>query len=140
LVTGLTLWLLGIPNPLLWGVMVATLNYVPHVGAFSCMAVLFVVGAVTHESLSWGLLVASVFALLTAAESYLVTPLVLSSSLQLSPLAVILFVLFWGWLWGIIGGLMAAPLLAVLKIICDQFQVLQPWGIMLSGKSRSQAE
>jgi predicted PurR-regulated permease PerM len=140
LVTGLALWLLGIPNPLLWGVMVATLNYVPHVGAFACMAVLFVVGAVTQESLSWGLLVAAVFALITTAESYLVTPLVLSHSLQLSPLAVILFVLFWGWLWGIIGGLMAAPLLAVLKIICDQFQVLQPWGIMLSGKSRAQVE
>lgn len=140
LVTGLTLWLVGIPNPFLWGVMVATMNYVPHVGAFACMAVLFVVGAVTQESLSWGLLVASVFALLTTAESYLVTPLVLSRSLQLSPLAVILFVLFWGWLWGIVGGLMAAPLLAVLKIICDQFEVLQPWGIMLSGKSRSQAE
>lgn len=47
LVTGMMLWLLGIPNPLLWGVMVATLNYIPHVGAFACLVVLFVVGTVT---------------------------------------------------------------------------------------------
>lgn len=137
-VTGLVLWLMGIPNPLLWGVMVAVMNYVPHVGAFACLVVLFVVGAVTQQSLTWGIAVAGVFALLTTAESYLVTPLVLSRSLELSPLAVILFVLFWGWLWGIVGGLMAAPLLAVLKIICDQFETLRPWGIMLSGKAPSE--
>jgi predicted PurR-regulated permease PerM len=134
-VTGLMLWLLGIPNPILWGVMVATLNYVPHVGAFACLAVLFVVGAVTQQSLAWGVGIAVMFSVLTSAESYLVTPLVLSRSLQLSPLAVILFVFFFGWLWGIIGGLMAAPLLAVLKIICDQFESLQPWGMILAGKS-----
>jgi len=131
--------MLGVPNPVLWGVMVGTLNFVPHVGAFICLVVLFVVGAVTHQSLSYGMAVAAVFVLLTSAESYLVTPLVLSRSLQLSPLAVILFVLFWGWLWGIVGGLMAAPLLAVMKIICDQFESLRPWSIMLSGSSPARA-
>ncbi len=135
LCTALMLRLLGIPSPILWGVMVATLNYVPHVGAFACLAVLFVVGAVTQQSLAWGVGIAIMFSVLTSAESYLITPLVLSRSLQLSPLAVILFVFFFGWLWGIIGGLMAAPLLAVLKIFCDQFESLQPWGMILAGKS-----
>jgi predicted PurR-regulated permease PerM len=130
-VTALTMWVLRIPNPMLWGVMATTLNYVPHVGAFLCMTVLFFVGAVTHESLSYGGLVAGCFAVITFIESYFVTPMTLSKSLQLSPLAVILSVLFWGWLWGIPGGLMAAPLLAVAKIICDQFEVTKPLGVFL---------
>jgi predicted PurR-regulated permease PerM len=133
--TAFVLWCLQIPNPVLWGVMVATLNYVPHVGACICMAVLFVVGTVTHESLAYGAFVAGTFAVLTAIESYFVTPLVLSSSLQLSPLAVILSILFWGWLWGIAGGLMAAPLLAVIKIIADQFESTHDLSAVLAGTS-----
>jgi predicted PurR-regulated permease PerM len=134
-VSGVSLWLLDIPNPILWGVMIAVMNFVPHVGAFLCMAVLFVVGAVSHESLSYGLLTAGVFVLLTTVESYFVTPMVLSKSLQLSPLAVILAILFWGWLWGIAGGLMAAPLLAIMKITCDQFESLHGIGAFLAGES-----
>jgi predicted PurR-regulated permease PerM len=134
-VTACALWLLGIPNPVLWGVMAATLNYVPHVGAFVCMAVLFFVGAVAHESLWYGAGVAAVFSLITSIESYLVTPLVLSRSLQLSPLAVIVAILFLGWIWGIAGGLMAAPLLAVVKIVCDQFNSLHTFGAILGGES-----
>ena len=137
-VTAITLWLLQIPNPLLWGVMAATLNYVPHVGALVCMGVLFLVGAAAHQSLWYGAGAAAAFALITSAESYFVTPLVLSKSLQLSPLAVILSVLFWGWLWGIAGGLMAAPLLAIAKICCDQFEALRPLGHVLSGETAAE--
>ena len=137
IVTGFVLWLLGIPNPVLWGVMVATLNYVPRVGAFVCMAVLFVVGAGAHGSLWQGASVAAAFAVLTAAESYLVTPLALSKSLELSPLAVILSILFWGWLWGIPGGLMAAPLVAIAKIVCDQSESLRYLAVLLSGHASS---
>lgn len=132
----LLLWFMKIPNPILWGVLVATMNYVPHVGAFICMAVLFLVAAVTHESLSYGVLTALAFAVLTSIESYLVTPFVLAKSLQLSPLAILLAILFWGWLWGIAGGLMAAPLLAMLKITCDQFESLQGVAAFLAGETR----
>lgn len=134
-VAGVALWLLGTPNPVLWGVLVAVTNFVPHVGAFICLVVLFVVGSVSHESLTYGFVTAGVFVLLTSAESYFVTPLVLSKSLQLSPLAIILAILFWGWLWGIAGGLMAAPLLAIMKIACDQFESMRGIGAFLSGES-----
>jgi predicted PurR-regulated permease PerM len=70
---------------------------------------------------------------LTAVESYFVTPFVLSKSLQLSPLAVILAILLCGWMWGISGGLMAAPLVTILKIICDQFESLRAWSAVLAG-------
>jgi predicted PurR-regulated permease PerM len=134
LTTALAMWALGMPNPILWGVMAATLNYVPHVGAFVCMVVLFFVGAVTRESLVYGGLVAGVFVTLTSVESYFITPLTLSKSLQLSPLAVILAILLCGWLWGIAGGLIAAPLLAIIKVVCDQFEALRPWAALLAGE------
>jgi predicted PurR-regulated permease PerM len=133
----LAVWLLDIPNPILWGVMAAVLNFVPHLGAMLCMAVLFLVGAVSHQSLWYGAATAAVFCLLTSIESYFLTPMVLSRSLQISPLLVILFILFWGWLWGIAGGLMAAPLLTVVKIVCDQFESLRPWSVLLGGESAS---
>lgn len=137
IVTGFAMWLLRVPNPVLWGVLATTLNYVPHVGAFICMVVLFVVGTVAHESIGYGGLVAGVFVVLTSVESYFLTPLVLSKSLRLSPLAVILAILFWGWMWGIPGGLMAAPLLTVVKIVSDQFQSLSWLAALLSGESAS---
>ena len=132
--TAVTMWLWGVPNPLLWGVLATVANFVPHVGAFLCMVVLFFVGAVTHQSLALGAGVAGTFVLLTSAESYFITPMVLSKSLQLSPVAVLLAILFWGWIWGIGGGLMAAPLLAVMKIVCDQFASLKWLSVILSGE------
>jgi predicted PurR-regulated permease PerM len=132
--TAVVLWMLGIPNPVLWGAMATVANFVPHVGAFACMVVLFAVGAVTHESLGYGLFVAGAFMVLTSIESYFLTPLILSRSLQLSPLAVILAILFWGWLWGIAGGLMAAPLLTIMKIVCDQFPSLAQASAFLAGE------
>jgi predicted PurR-regulated permease PerM len=136
-ITAIVLWLLAIPNPVLWGLMAAVLNYVPHIGALVCEVVLFFVAAVVHESLWWGLAAAGSFFGITTIESYLVTPLVLSRRLQLSPLAVILSVLSIGWLWGIPGGLMAAPLLAIAKIVCDELPTLRPVGMVLSGESKS---
>ena len=131
--TGLAMWVLGIPNPVLWGVMAATLNYVPHVGAMLCMIVLFFVGSVTHGSIGQGALAAGTFLALTSLESYFVTPMVLSRSLQLSPLAVILAILLFGWMWGIAGGLIAAPLLTMIKIVCDQFDSLRGAAAFLGG-------
>jgi predicted PurR-regulated permease PerM len=131
IVTALAMWLLRMPNPILWGVMATTLNYVPHVGPFVSMIVLFFVGALEHEALWYGGMVAAVFALITTIESYFITPLMLSRSLELSPLAVILSILAFGWLWGIGGGLLAAPLVAVLKIVCDQFESLKLVGAAL---------
>jgi predicted PurR-regulated permease PerM len=138
IVTAFTMWLLDLPNFILWGVMATVLNYVPHVGAFITLVVLFFVGSLAHESLWYGALAAGAFALITTAESYFITPMMLSRSLELSPLAVILSILVFGWLWGIGGGLLAAPLLAVIKIVCDQFETLQPYSAILGVSTAAQ--
>jgi predicted PurR-regulated permease PerM len=137
IVTAIVLWLLKIPNPMLWGLMATVLNFVPHVGALVCEVVLFFVAAVAHESLWYGVAAAAAFFAITTIESYLVTPLVLSKRLQLSPLAVILSVLLFGWLWGVAGGLMAAPLLAIAKIVCDELPSLRSFGMVLSGETKA---
>jgi predicted PurR-regulated permease PerM len=138
--TAAVMWMCGIPNPMLWGVLATTANFVPHVGAFLCMIVLFFVGSVVHQSLAAGAGVAGAFIALTSIESYFITPYVLSRSLQLSPIAVILAILFWGWLWGIGGGLMAAPLLTIMKIVCDQFHSLHWLSALLAGEVPSSAK
>jgi len=140
IVTAISMWLLGLPNPILWGVMATTLNYVPHVGPFIALCVLFFVGSLAHGSLWYGVAVATVFGLITTLESYFITPLMLSRSLELSPLAVILSILFFGWIWGISGGLLAAPLLAVIKIVCDQFQTTRLYGAILGVTSNPQEQ
>jgi len=140
-ITGLIAWMMGIDNHMLWGVLATTLNYVPHLGPFLTMIVLFFVGSLTHQSLWYGGALAGLFALVTTAESYFITPLMLSRHLELSPLAVILAVVFGAWMWGIGGGLLAAPMLAVFKIVCDQFESLHMFGAMLGdGKSPPRVE
>jgi predicted PurR-regulated permease PerM len=138
--TAAVMWMCGIPSPILWGVFATVANFVPHVGAFLCMIVLFFVGSVVHQSLAAGAGVAGAFIALTSIESYFITPYVLSRSLQLSPIAVILAILFWGWLWGIGGGLMAAPLLTIMKIVCDQFPSLHWLSALLAGEVPSSAK
>lgn len=141
IITGLITWAMRIDNPILWGVLATTLNYVPHLGPFITMIVLFFVGSLAHQSLWYGGALAGLFALVTTAESYFITPLMLSRHLELSPLAVVLAVVFWAWMWGIGGGLLAAPMLAVFKIVCDQFESLHMFGAMLGdGKSSTRTE
>lgn len=135
LVLGLAVWLamylLGMPNPMLWGAMAALFNYVPYVGALAGVAILAVVSILTFDSeLAWALPPLTYFAL-TSAESYFLTPLVLGRQMRLNPVVILLGLLFWGWLWGIAGAFLAVPLLAALKIFCDSLEPLEPLGEFL---------
>lgn len=71
------------------------------------------------------------FLVLNLVESYLVTPLVVGRQLSLNPVAVFVGVLFWGWIWGIVGALLAVPILAMVKILCDRIEGLAPIGEFL---------
>lgn len=117
---------LNVPNPLLWGAMVALLNFAPYVGAAVNLLVLTVVGMVTFDSLSQSLLVPGVMAVLTIFAGQLILPAVLGRRLLLSPVAIFIAIMVWGWLWGIAGALLAVPLLASCKIICERIAPLRP--------------
>ncbi len=132
---GLATWgllaLLGVPNPLLWGVLATVTNYIPYLGALIMYAVLAMVGFLTFDTLGQSLLVPGVFAGLNLLESYLVTPMVLGRRLTLNPVVIFLGLTFWGWLWGITGALLAVPIMVVVKIICDHSEPLAPIGEFL---------
>lgn len=117
---------LGVSNPLLWGAMVAILNFAPYVGAAVNLVVLTTVGMLSFDSLSQALLVPGIFAVLSVLASNVILPLALGQRLLLSPVAIFVAIMVWGWMWGVIGALLAVPLLASFKIVCERVESLQP--------------
>ena len=132
---GLAVWgilsFLGVPNPLLWGVLATVTNYIPYLGAIIMIAVLAMVGFLTFDNSTQALMVPLSFVGLNLLESYLVTPLVLGHRLTLNPVVIFLGLTFWGWLWGITGALLAVPIMVVLKIFFDHSEPLRPIGEFL---------
>ncbi len=118
--------LLGIPNPLLWGALVAVLNFVPYLGAITSMAILAMAGMQTFDSLPLALAAPVILLILAGLAGEVVTPFVLGRGLLLNPVAIFLAILLWGWLWGLVGVLLAVPLLASFKIICERVEPLHP--------------
>lgn len=132
-VIGAALWLMDMPSPILWGVMAGLLNFVPYLGPLVGIIVTGTVALATFSSVGHALAVPAVYLLVNAMEGYLVTPWVMGRRLTLNPVAIFVSVLFWGWLWGIPGALLAVPLLTVFKILCDNVEVLSPVGEFLAG-------
>ena len=116
---GMAMYGLGMPNPILWGVMVGCLNFIPYLGDITSVVILTLVASVTFNQLGQIILVPVVFIVITSLEGMIVTPIVVGKRLSLNPVVIFIWLLFWGWLWGIPGALLAVPLLAVVKIICD---------------------
>jgi predicted PurR-regulated permease PerM len=129
---GGSMYLLGLPNPFLWGVMAGLLHFIPFLGAIVGISVVTTVALVTLESMTAIMLVPAVYLGLNLLEEYLVLPSVIGHRLLLNPVVLLLWLIFWGWLWGVTGALMAVPLLAILKIICDRVKPLAPVGEFVS--------
>ncbi len=135
-ITAIAMYWLEVPNPFLWGTMVALFNFAPYVGALVSASVLVIVGLSTFDTLGASLAPSAVFLLFTILEGQLITPLVLGQRMSLSPLFVFLSVIVWGWLWGIAGALMAVPIVTSLKVICDHVPGLQPVGDFVRGNGK----
>ena len=93
---GLAMYAMGVPNPVLWGVMVALFNFVPYLGEIASIVIFSVVGLLSFDDLWRSLMVPIVFYLLSIIEGYLITPMVLGKRLSLNPVVIVLSVLFWG--------------------------------------------
>ncbi|MBX3697399.1 MAG: AI-2E family transporter [Dokdonella sp.] len=125
------LWGLGVDSPLLWGALAALLNLTPYVGPLIMAALLALVGLSQFPSLGAAALPATGYLGLHLLESQLATPLALGRTVNLNPLAIILWLMIWGWMWGILGLLLAVPMLVCVKIVCSRVEGLQGWAIML---------
>ncbi|MDX1480998.1 MAG: AI-2E family transporter [Woeseiaceae bacterium] len=134
-VLGLTvafaLYLMEVPNPLLWGAMVYLLNFAPYAGALISAVVLTLVGMMTFDTVSDALMVPGVFLVLTILEGQLITPAVLGQRMSMSPIVVFVTVIVWGWMWGIFGALMAVPILTSFKVVCDHVPKLRHVALFL---------
>lgn len=120
-VTAGMLWLYKVPDPLLWGAVAMFANFIPYVGALLTTTVLAVVCMLYANDVTLKVfLPVLTFAGITAVEGNLITPMIQGHSMRLSPIAILLWLLVWGWLWGIPGALLAVPMLTCTKLICER--------------------
>lgn len=124
---------LGLPNPLLWGVLAFLLNYIPIIGPFTGIVVYFFVGLFTFTSPLHALLPPAIYFAIHLLEGETITPMLLAKRFTLNPVLVMASLLFWDWLWGIPGAFLSVPLLAVFKIVCDHVESLTAIGHIVGG-------
>ncbi|HEX3937764.1 MAG TPA: AI-2E family transporter [Xanthobacteraceae bacterium] len=110
-------WLIGLPNPLIFGLLAALLNYVPYLGPAVMVVVLFGVGLVSFASLSHAFIAPLGLIAVTTTEGHLVTPTIVGRRLTLNPLLIFLALAFWTWMWGPFGSILAVPLSIVGLVI-----------------------
>jgi len=136
LLTTLAVWSLSLPNPLLWGVVAAVLGFVPYIGPLVVMGLLVLAGVTTFST--WPAMLGPAFAYLVirATEANIVSPWIVGRRLSLSPISVVLSVMFWGWLWGIAGALIAVPLLIALRNVTARTRKLRLIRRLLEGDRR----
>jgi len=127
---------LGMPNPALWGAMAAVFNYVPYLGAATGIISLGLASALTFNDPMKIFLPPATYFLLSVVEGNFIMPLALGRSLALNPVIIFIWLIFWGWVWGVPGAVLAVPLLAILKIICDHLKPLSALGEFLGKESK----
>jgi predicted PurR-regulated permease PerM len=127
LVTGLAMWACGLGDPILWGSAAFLLNYVPILGPLAGVGMFSVAGLLTLEW-PYALLPPAMYLLIHVAEGEIITPFLLAKRFTLNPVLVIVSLFFWHAVWGVPGALLAVPLLAMFKILCDRVEPLQPVG------------
>lgn len=115
--TALILWQLGMDSPVMWGGIVAVLNFIPYLGPIGSAVLLFLGGLMTFPDVWSALLPPLIFTGLHMVEANLITPMIVGKRLTISPLAILVSLSFWAWVWGTTGALLAVPLLIIMKTI-----------------------
>ena len=120
-----------VDEALLWGTMAALLNFAPYVGPLIGIAIMLVMGFVAFDDPLHSLLPAGIYLVLHTLEGQLITPIILGRRMALSPLVLILGLMVFGWMWGIIGLLLAVPLLVCVKLVLAKIDGLEGWAKLL---------
>lgn len=132
----LALYALGVPYFYIWGVVAFSFNYLPYLGAVIGAALVGAFAVITFDNLYYAALVPLSYLTLTTIEGQLITPYLLGRRMELNTVSVFLTVIFWAWLWGVPGALMAVPILVVLKVVCDNVEGLSTLGNFLSARNQ----
>jgi len=130
-VVGLTMSMLGLGHPLIWGLFTVVFEFIPYLGAAIMIVVLTIVAAATFDHVGRILLVPASYLLITTLQNNIVSPYAYGNRLKLNPVAVLIGVLLWWFLWGIPGAFLAVPIIAVVKIVSDRTEGLTAIGEFL---------
>jgi predicted PurR-regulated permease PerM len=127
------MWLCGVGDPILWGFAAFVLNFVPILGPLTGVVLFILVGALSL-GVHWAALLPPVLYFgIHVIEGETITPLLMARRFTINPVAVVLALVFWYWLGGILGAVLAVPMLAIAKIICDDIPPLRAFGHFLEG-------
>ncbi len=133
---GVAAYIIGMPYAAAWGLIAFCLNFLPFIGSLVGTALIGAMSVVTFDSLPYALLAPAAYLALSTLEGQFVTPAILGRRLEINTVSVFLMVMFWAWLWGVAGALMAVPILVVAKVTFDNVTSLRPWGAFLGGSTR----
>ena len=132
--TAVAMYLCGLGDPLLWGTTAFLLNYIPILGPLFGVCIFVLVGMLSFESVWWALLPPALYFGIHLVEGESLTPMLLARRFTLNPVLIILSLVFWFWMWGMLGAILAVPMLAILKIISDRLRPLKALGHFLEGE------
>ncbi len=135
LTLGLGLFVIGVPYPLLWGILSAALRFVPYVGTWLTIGLILLFSVVVTPTWTLPLLVLAFVVVLELATAYAVEPLLFGHSTGVSPIALVVAAAFWTWLWGPIGLVLSTPLTACLVVLGRYVPRLEFLGVLLGAKS-----
>ena len=130
--SSLFFWVLGLDYPILTGIVSGVLNMVPYIGAVLAWLPAFMLAVAKWQSISWFLLIAGVLTGIHVFALNLIAPQLVGRRLRLNAVAITVSLLFWGWVWGGMGLLLAIPITATLRVVCDHNESWKPIGRWLS--------
>ena len=133
--TGLLTWAVGLDSPVLWGVAAFLLNYLPILGPSAGVGLFLLIGLLSFDSLWRACLPAAGYLAIHIVEGEAVTPMLLARRFTLNPVIVMFSIVFWYWMWGVPGAILAVPMLAISKIVCDRVRGLSAFGHFLGGNA-----
>jgi predicted PurR-regulated permease PerM len=129
--TGFALWAFGLENFIIWGLLAGVFNTIPYLGALIVTAGLGIVAFIQFDDLLMAAYVCGVALTITGLEGWLLRPALISRAAQMNPVAIFVGLLFWTWVWGVWGTLLAVPMMMTLKAVCDRVEGLMPVGELL---------
>jgi len=129
--TSLALWWIGLDQPVIWGLAAGILNSIPYFGPLIVTGGLMLVAYLQFETLEMAAYVAGIALVITTLEGWLLTPTLMGRAANINPAAIFVGILFWSWIWGIWGLILAVPMLMMIKAICDRIDELRPIGELL---------
>ena len=140
LVIAISFQALGMPSVYLWGMLIFVFNFVPYVGTLAGICLAGFMAIVSFDSLSYAMLPPLTYAGWALLESEIIRPQILGSRFEMNAVAILLFLAFWSWLWGIPGAAIAVPALVTLKVFCNHMEGMAGLGEFLSRRSTEKSE